>query len=324
MIITKESYRDLIGRGWTRHEAFEEILRKHPPRKTSRPGDIVVLMVHFGLHGGQYCYLSEDDIYSPGDLVEVSVSGQPQVVTVDAVGYYSEDEYPFGDLFVRTINGPASGDLAAKYREAIGKEAQKICDIEKIRAEAKAALEEARRMKTASETEVKQAKELKQRAEEELDEANRALEEAKRAKAEAEAAREALQQATQQLIETALTGLEDKITKVTKKANELLEEDDLSDYIRKEIGKLYTEYLPQTVSLIGAYRELFQADFPLTEIEKIRNAILDAISKSNDAYDAILHSLYLKDTITLYSEVEALKALFAMDGLTKPDFDIHS
>lgn len=221
-------YSNLIARGWTRHEAFEEILRNHPPRETSRPGDIVVLMVHFGLHGGQYCYLSKDDIYSPGDLVEVNVRGMPQVVTVDAVGYYSEDEYPFGDLFVRTIVGPASGDLAEKYREAIEQEAQKSDDLEKIRAEAKAALEEARNMKAASEEEIE------------------------------------------------------------------------------------------------AYRELFQADIPLDEIETVRNAMLDAIAKSNDAYDAILQSLCMRDTISLYAEIKALKTLFAMDGLTAPDFRVKT
>lgn len=275
-------YNNLIARGWTRHEAFEEILRNHPPRETSRPGDIVVLMVHFGLHGGQYCYLSKDDIYSPGDLVEVNVRGMPQVVTVDAVGYYSKDEYPFGDLFVRTIVGPASGDLAEKYREAIEQEAQKSDDLEKE------------------------------------------LTEARRARDEAEAARKSVIEASQQLIETALTSLEDRIAKVTKKADQLLDEGDTSDHVRKEISKLYSKYLPQTKSIIEAYRELFQADIPLDEIETVRNAMLDAIAKSNDAYDAILQSLCMRDTISLYAEIKALKTLFAMDGLTAPDFRVKT
>ena len=159
-----EQYNNYIGRGWTRHEAFQDILRRNPPRSEYRSGDIVVLNVRFNYHGNTYCYISKDDIYKPGDLVEVEVRGERKVVTVDSVGYYSPEDYPFEAVRLNTAIGPASGDLAEKYREAIEAEKQQDEDAERIRSEAKAMLEEARKMKAEADEERKKAYELKEKA----------------------------------------------------------------------------------------------------------------------------------------------------------------
>ena len=100
---------------------FEEILRENPPREDYRPGDHAVAMVRFGLHGGLYCYNCPDIIYRPGDLAVVRVRGEETVVTIESVGFYSKGEYPFHGVYMRSIEGPAEGDLAEKYREAIEK-----------------------------------------------------------------------------------------------------------------------------------------------------------------------------------------------------------
>ena len=114
-----QGYRNYIGNVWTRHEVFETILREHPPKTEYTPGDYVVLMVRFNLDGGTYCYLSDDDIYDPGDLVTVKVRGEEKAVEVVSVGYYSPEDYPFENVHVRRVMGPAYGDLASKYEEAI-------------------------------------------------------------------------------------------------------------------------------------------------------------------------------------------------------------
>lgn len=64
---------EYMARGWTRHEAFADILRRYPPRREYRRGDIVVLEVRFGVKDNTYCYRSPDNIYKAGDLVEASV-----------------------------------------------------------------------------------------------------------------------------------------------------------------------------------------------------------------------------------------------------------
>lgn len=111
---------DYMASGWNRHDSYAEILRKHPPREEYRDGDIVVLQVVFGHGGGTYCYRSKDNIYKPGDLAEVSVRGEAKVVKVVSVGYYSEKEYPFRQLTLNTIIGPAEGHPYVKRPKSRG------------------------------------------------------------------------------------------------------------------------------------------------------------------------------------------------------------
>lgn len=200
-------YRKYIGGGWTRHEVFEKILREHPPKTEYTPGDWVVLMVRFNLDGGTYCYLSNDDIYETGDLVTVKVRGEEKVVEVVSVGYYSDADYPFKDVHVKTIVGPADKDLAAKYKEAIEEELTREEDDEAVRAEAKKMLEEARAARSeayrdrqeaekerqAAYSETEAAKEDREAAKKQLAEAERILSAARRFRAGAEHAVEETQ-----------------------------------------------------------------------------------------------------------------------------------
>ena len=55
---------------------------------------------------------------------------------------------------------------------------------------------------------------------------------------------------------------------------------------------------------------------------QLREDLLSAIDKSNEVYNNILASLYERDILELTSEMEALKAMFAREGLLNSDFDI--
>jgi len=310
-----ESYNNYIGRGWTRHEAFADILRRNPPRKEHRCGDIVVLNVRFSYKGNTYCYISKDDVYKPGDLVKVSVRGEIKVVTVDSVGYYSESEYPFEGVGLNTVLGPATGDLAEKYRRAIEEEKRQDEDHEKIRSEAKEMLEEARRMKAEASTELKKAYELKARAEQQIAEVQQMIDDANKARA-------AVIEANRELIERALTGLENRMAKVRDKAEQLSLADDTSEHILSTIHKIDEEYMPKTRAMIDHYRDIFSEAISAESIDQLRTDVLEAIDKSNEVYDNILASLFERDMLELYSEMKALQTMFAIEGLTNSDFDV--
>ena len=310
-----ESYNNYIGRGWTRHEAFDDILRRNPPRKEYRRGDIVVLNVKFNYKGSTYCYISKDDVYKPGDLVEVMVRGETKVVTVDSVGYYSESEFPFRGVGLNTVIGPAKGDLAEKYRQTIEAEKQKDEDYEKIRAEAKEMLEEARRMKSEASAERKEAYDLKAEAE-------RQIAEVQKLRDDAEKAKQTAIEANKKLIESAIVRLEARMDKVRAKAEQLSDADDTSNHIRSIIEKLDNEYMPRTESMIAHYRDIFSEAIPAENAEQLRNDALAAIDKSNEVYDNILACLFEKDMLELYSEMKALQTMFAIAGLTNSDFDV--
>lgn len=310
-----DNYNNYIGRGWTRHEAFDDILRRNPPRKTYRPGDIVVLNVSFNYRGNTYCYISEDDVYKPGDLVEVRVRGETKVVTVESVGYYSESEFPFRGVGLNTVIGPATGDLAEKYREVIAAEKKRDDDAEQIRAEAKVMLEEAKRMKADANAELERANKL-------METAVRQIKEVQLVREEAEKARLAVIQANKELIERALSGLERRMTKVRDKAEQLASADDTSEYVLNTIRKLDEEYLPKTTAMIAHYRDIFSEVIPAENVEQLRSDALEAIDKSNEVYDNILASLFERDMLELYSEMKALQTMFAIAGLTNSDFNV--
>jgi len=310
-----DTYNNYIGRGWTRHEAFADILRRNPPRKEYRRGDIVVLNVKFNYNGSTYCYISKDDVYKPGDLVKVSVRGETKVVTVDSVGYYSKAEYPFGGVGLNTVLGPATGDLAEKYREAIEEEKQQEEDLEKVRSEARVLLEQARAMKEEATEERRIAYELKAAAERKIAEVQQMIDDANRAKAE-------VIEANRELIERSLSGLERRMDKVREKAEQLSDADDTSAHIRSTIDKLDNVYMPKTRAMIAHYRDIFSEAIPAEKIDQLRTDALAAIDKSNEVYDNILASLFEKDMLELYSEMKALQTMFAIAGLTNSDFDV--
>lgn len=310
-----DNYNNYIGRGWTRHEAFDDILRRNPPRKEYRRGDIVVLNVKFNYKGSTYCYISKDDVYKPGDLVEVMVRGETKVVTVDSVGYYSESEFPFRGVGLNTVIGPAKGDLAEKYRQTIEAEKQREDDYEKIRAKAKEMLEEAKRMKAEAEAERKEAYDLKALAERQFAEVQSIREEAEKAK-------QVAIEANKKLIENAIVRLEARMDKVRAKAEQLSDADDTSNHIRSTIEKLDNVYMPSTAAMIAHYRNIFSEAIPAENVEQLRNDALAAIDKSNEVYDNILASLFERDMLELYSEMKALQTMFAIAGLTNSDFDV--
>ena len=350
----------------TRGEAFSKLLREHPPRRERKPGDIVILEVRFGLNANTYCYISKDDIYSPGDLVEVRVQGENKVVTVESTGYYSEEEYPFKDLKLNTIIGPAHGDLARQYREAIDREQSRLDGEEEIREEARKLLEEARRMKTDAEKEKAEAdkimEEAKARLEDakaRLDEAGRIIAEAKKATKETEAAGIAARRENERLekakkeaakvwkrkrpkttnkiilnlravqddldedeeIYKGLTALENKISKVMDKADQVRAEE--GDSAPSDIDMLYDYYLPKTIKVLEQYRNIFSSGLPPRSVASLREEVLGAIRTSTDVYDNILKSLFQSDILDLYSEMKALQNMFGIQGLLGSDFEVE-
>jgi len=279
--------RNYIKGGWTRHDAFSHILHDRPPRSEYREGDIVVLNVSFNPYGHTYCYRAKDNVYEPGDIVKVMVNGVPEAVTVEAVGYYSEEEYPFNVVQLNYVEGMASGELKERYEKLIAEESAAEAERDQIRKEAEERLREIR-----SENDV--IRNLK-RIEEALSE--------------------------DEEISEKLAELEIKMAKVIDRAEQMIDEDN-SDSINERIKKLYSVYLPKTISVLEQYEDIFSGGLKPKEVEHLRKDLLEAIGKSEQVYTNVLISLYEKDMLELTSEMEALKTMFALSGLLDSDFDV--
>lgn len=268
---------EYMARGWTRHEAFADILRRYPPRREYRRGDIVVLEVRFGVNENTYCYRSLDNIYKAGDLVEVSVRGMSKFVEVVSVGYYSEAEYPFNNVHLNTIIGPAKGDLAEKYRQVIEEEKRKEVSQEQLRAEAKQMLEEARMMKLEAREEKDAADRERQQAAQEREKAAAIREEAKEDRAEAASDRE---EAARQLEEAA------RILEETKKAREATKKLTEETVIAGEEARKENERLEAAVK---EARKVWKRQRPETDnptILRLRK-VQDALDEDEEIYRGI-------------------------------------
>lgn len=355
---TTQSYKpkrsNYIKSGWTRHDAFSQILHENPPHREYNEGDIVVLNVKFSPYGHIYCYRAKDNVYKPGDLVEVAVSGSPKVVTVESVGYYSEEEYPFDVVQLNYVEGMATGELAERYRKAIEEEVGEEEEREKIRKEAEEKLKNARADKSKADAQMQEASLLHAEAELLRNDAAAALKEtdeavekarrdyAKREAAEKEAAKpwkhsrpetnneviislrkvqDVLDEDEEIYIE--LSALEDKMIKVMAKADTVMGEDNWESETTM-IRKLYDFYLPKTISVLEQYKNIFSSGLPAKNVQQLRDDLLSAIDKSNEVYNNILASLYERDILELTSDMEVLKAMFAREGLLNSDFDIKA
>ena len=341
-----------IKSGWTRHDAFSQILHEHPPRTEYHDGDIVVLNVKFNSNGHTYCYRAKDDVYKPGDIVKVKVSGETKAVTVESVGYYSEDEYPFDVVQLNYVEGMATGDLAEKYKEAIAEETTTEAEREKIRKAAQKELKTARKEREEAVKMHDEATEARKEAEQKKKEAEKAIKETKEAGEKARQAEAKLEAAKKEAAKTwkrkrprtdneiikslrkvqdaldedeqiyrELSALEVKMSKVIEKTEEIIDEDN-TETTNTTIRRLYSVYLPKTISVLEQYKNIFSSGLPPKNVEDLRKDLLEAIDKSGEVYNNVLTSLYEKDMMELSVEMEVLKTMFAMSGLLDSDFDI--
>ena len=273
---------DYIRNGWHKHDVFAEILRTARPHKEYRAGDYIVLRVTFESGDHTYCYLARDNVYKVGDFVRVETWQGSKAVKVQCVDYYSEKTYPFKEVELNYVVGPADEDLKNIYLQ--------------VRGEREAAERDAskpwKHIKPATDNEyIIELRDIQNEMDEDEE------------------------------IYLLLDKLEDKISKLTDKAAQVCEED-ASDSIRTKIDKFYDCYLPNTLKMLEQYKAVFTSGLPEKSIQKIRQDIVEAIDYAGQAYDNILESLYEKDFLALASEIEALKFRIASEGLLDSDFDI--
>ena len=90
-----------------------------------------------------------------------------------------------------------------------------------------------------------------------------------------------------------------------------------------ELRKFMEYYLPITLKLVNAYKELDEQPVQGDNIRKSKNEIVSTLDTINFAFENLLDSLYESTAMDVSSDISVLEALFAQDGLTKKDFDIN-
>ena len=83
-----------------------------------------------------------------------------------------------------------------------------------------------------------------------------------------------------------------------------------------ELRKLMSYYLPTTVKLLSAYKELDRQTVSGENIVNTKKEIEDALDTINDAFEKLLDSLFQSMAWDVSSDISVMQTMFAQDGLT--------
>ncbi len=91
-----------------------------------------------------------------------------------------------------------------------------------------------------------------------------------------------------------------------------------------ELRKLMNYYLPTTVKLLSAYKELDRQTVAGENIVKTKKEIEDALDTINDAFEKLLDSMFQSMAWDVSSDISVMQTMFAQDGLTEREMAAES
>ena len=91
-----------------------------------------------------------------------------------------------------------------------------------------------------------------------------------------------------------------------------------------ELRKLMSYYLPTTVKLLSAYKELDRQTVSGENIVKTKKEIEEALDTINDAFEKLLDSMFQNMAWDVSSDISVMQTMFAQDGLTEQAMSAES
>ena len=82
-----------------------------------------------------------------------------------------------------------------------------------------------------------------------------------------------------------------------------------------EIKKLSSYYLPSTVNILNTYLTFEEKDMDSEDIRKAKAEIENMLDVSQTAFKNILSSLYDDDAMDVSTDIAAMQAMMAQEGL---------
>lgn len=87
-----------------------------------------------------------------------------------------------------------------------------------------------------------------------------------------------------------------------------------------EVNKFTNHYLPTTLKLVNAYKELNDQSVQGDNIKSAKNEIEKSIDIINIAFEKLLDDLFEEIALDISTDISVLETLFTQEGLTKNDF----
>ncbi len=111
-----------------------------------------------------------------------------------------------------------------------------------------------------------------------------------------------------------------KLDKMENLVRRIFDEVRLHPEVAPDLQKMMEYYLPTTSKLLDSYRELDAQPISGENISSTKKEIESAVDTLNVAFEKLLDSLFADRAWDISSDISALNAMLAQEGLTKNDF----
>ncbi|MCI8442368.1 MAG: hypothetical protein HFG27_07545 [Provencibacterium sp.] len=88
-----------------------------------------------------------------------------------------------------------------------------------------------------------------------------------------------------------------------------------------DIRRFMDYYLPTTVKLVNSYREFESQPVQGKNLQNAKKEILEILDTINTAFERLFDTLYQEDAMDISTDISALKAVLAQEGLAQKDFN---
>ena len=110
--------------------------------------------------------------------------------------------------------------------------------------------------------------------------------------------------------------MSDKLYRLESTMDRIVEQVRKQPESASELRKLMSYYLPTTVKLLNAYKELDKQTVNGENITKTKKEIEDALDTINSAFENLLDSMFQNMAWDVSSDISVMQTMFAQDGLT--------
>ena len=107
-----------------------------------------------------------------------------------------------------------------------------------------------------------------------------------------------------------------QLTQLETTMNRILEQIRKDPASAPNLRRLMVYYLPTTMKLLQAYKELDEQPYAGKNIVSTRQEIREALGTINDAFEKLLDSLFQDMAWDISSDISVMKTMMAQDGLT--------
>ncbi|NRY61744.1 5-bromo-4-chloroindolyl phosphate hydrolysis family protein [Clostridium beijerinckii] len=111
-----------------------------------------------------------------------------------------------------------------------------------------------------------------------------------------------------------------KLNRLQNIINQILKYVEQNPKKLQEVDRFAKHYLPMTLKLLNAYKELNDQPVHGENIRNAKNEIENTLDTINNAFENLLDDLFEEISLDISSDISVLETLFTQEGLKKDDF----